>query len=144
MAEADEQPPEPEDDGDDEAEEEKKQEKAEKDKRADGKEEERKPVELSIELVTADGISAKLPLDRFRPAPPMLRSRFSKMKNEVSLFGNDYEPTLQVFELPLDVFRAEFPGFDPSQLKSIRFVFDQSPKGVIILDNIGFARRFLD
>jgi len=141
MAEADEQPPEPEEEEDDRAEDGEKQERAERDKKTKGEKKEHKPVEFSIELVTSDGFSAKLPLDRFRPVPPMLRSRFSKLRNEKSLFGNDYEPTLQVFELPLDVFTSEFPGFDSSQLKAISFVFDQSPKGVIILDNIGFSQK---
>ncbi len=145
LAEADEQPPEPEDEeGDEEIEERKKLKKAKKEKKSGREKKERKPVEFSIELVMTDGVSAKLPLDRFRPFPPFLRSRFSKLGSEQSLWGKDYEPTLQVFELPLDVFSTEFPGFDPTRLKSIRFVFDQSPKGVIILDNIGFAQKRAD
>jgi hypothetical protein len=140
LAEADEEPPEPEDEEDEIADDGDKKERAKKDEKAEEGEEEHKPVELSLELVTADGVAAKLPLERFRPAPPMLRSRFSKLKNEISLFGKDYEPTLQVFELPLDVFAAEFPGFDPSRLREIRFVFDRTPEGVILLDNIGFAQ----
>lgn len=144
MAEADEQPPKPESEKNKGAGEGKKQEAAKKEKNDDKETKEHQPAEFSIELITADGVSAKLPLDRFRPAPPMLRSRFSKLRSEQSLWGKDYEPTLQVFELPLDVFSEEFPDFDPTGLTAIRFVFDQSPKGVILLDNIGFAQRRID
>lgn len=144
LAEADEESPDPEDEAGDVAQNRRKEKRAKKEKRTDGERDEHKPVDMSIELVDADGISAILPMDRFRPAPPMLRARFSKLKNEISLFGKDYEPTLQVFELPLNVFAAEFPGFDPFRLREIRFVFDQTPTGVIILDNIGFARKLAD
>jgi len=92
-----------------------------------------------VELVASDGTSARLPLDRFRSVPPVVRSRFTKLPKEKFMMGKDYEPTMQTFELPLAVFAELYPEFNPGLLKDIRFVFDQGREGVIILDNVGFA-----
>ena len=46
---------------------------------------------------------------------------------------------MQTYELPLALFKEEYPAFDPGQLRVIRFVFDLGREGVIILDNIGFS-----
>lgn len=72
--------------------------------------------------------------------PPIMRTKFSKLKSEGTIWGKDYEATIQTFELPLTAFAKENPDFDPSRLKEIRFVFDLMPKGVVILDNLGFTR----
>ncbi|MBS3820040.1 hypothetical protein KGY73_11150 [bacterium] len=141
LAPADEKPPEPED----EEEEENKKEKAEKaekkkdrkKKKDEEKEKPGKPLDISIQLVDSEGNSAKLPLSEFREIPPVLKSRFTKMRKESHIYGNSYEPTLQIFELPLSDFTEMAPEFDLSGLEKIRFVFDRSEKEVIILDRIG-------
>jgi hypothetical protein len=59
--------------------------------------------------------------------------------DEKSIYGKDYKPTMQTFDLPLAVFSELYPEFNPGLLKDIRFVFDQGREGVIVLDNIGFT-----
>jgi hypothetical protein len=98
------------------------------------------PPDLTVELVTAGGIRAGLPLSGFRSVPPILRSRFTKLWNEENIYGKDYEPALQTFELPLAEFCDENPELDVSSIERIRLVFDRSEEGVIIIDDIGFAR----
>ncbi|MCP4658177.1 MAG: hypothetical protein GY856_22425 [bacterium] len=154
LADADEKPPEPDDedeDGDGNAAEEEDEdedgdEDEDEDEDGDGDgdgdgddEEEKEPQDLSIELVTADGTSSRLALSELRRIPTVLESRFTKLPTESFAYGKKWEPTLQTFELPLGRFADELPGFDPSTLKTIRFVFDRTPEGVIILDEIGFA-----
>jgi hypothetical protein len=56
------------------------------------------------------------------------------------LYGKDWEPVLQTFELPLASFAAAQPGFDPQTLREIRLVFDRSPEGVVIVDDVGSKR----
>jgi hypothetical protein len=85
-----------------------------------------------VELVAADGTTVRLPLSRFRRLVPPLRSRFTKLWDEEDLYGKDWEPALQTFELPLGAFAAAAPT-------AIRLVFDRSPEGVVILDEVGFA-----
>ncbi len=102
------------------------------------------PLDISVELVDTQGDSAKLKLSEFRSIPPVLKSRFTKMNKENKLYGKSYEPTLQIFELPLSRFASAFPEFDPGELNKIKFVFDQDQEGVIILDRIGIGTRRLD
>jgi hypothetical protein len=140
LAEADEKPPKPEDEESEGDEEKEKPEKKQKDKDED-KDKKKEPLEWSVELVTAEGKTARLPLSRFRAVPPILKTKYTKFKKESEIYGKNYEPTLQVFELELSDFVETSPGFHPEQLNAIRFVFDQSPKGVIILDRVGFANK---
>jgi dienelactone hydrolase len=121
-----------------------KKEQEKKDKEKEEREEREKkegkePLDLSIELVTADGAAVRLPLSRFRALPIPLESRVTRLPDESELFGDAWEPTLQTFELPLRAFAAAKPGFDPATVREIRFVFDRSPEGVVILDDLGFA-----
>jgi len=151
LADADEEPPEPEEEGEDKAEDKKegegenekkvKQEekKNKKEKRKKDEEPEKEPIDFSVELVDSEGQAARVLLSRFMTVPPVLKSKFTKFKKENNIYGKAYEPTLQVFELPLSVFIEEFPEFDVAHLHEIRFVFDQSPEGVVILDRVGFA-----
>jgi hypothetical protein len=149
LAEADEEPPEPEDEEDSgdennqESDKDNKKKKKEKEAKKKDKqeEEEKEPLEWSVELIAADGQAVRLPLSRFRAVPPILKTRYTKFKDESNMYGKAYEPTLQVFELPLSDFVESFPEFRPGQLRTIRFVFDESPKGVIILDRLGFANK---
>ncbi len=103
--------------------------------RKEGKE----ALDLTVELVAADGAVVRLPLSRFRALPVPLDSDFTRLEDESDLYGEAWEPALQTFELPLRAFAAARPGFDPAALRAVRFVFDRSPEGVVILDDVGFA-----
>jgi hypothetical protein len=39
------------------------------------------------------------------------------------------------FELPLAAFREAAPALDPSRLRAVRFLFDRTEKGVVVLDD---------
>ncbi|MFO7980294.1 MAG: hypothetical protein R6V00_05615, partial [Candidatus Aminicenantes bacterium] len=132
LAPADEEPPEPE------------EEKEKENKAKEKSEKKEKHLDISIELEDHQGHKAKVLLSEFRLIPPVLESRFTKMNKENNIYGDAYEPTLQVFELPLSRFSDKFPGFNPVLLKKINFVFDQSNEGVVILDRIGIGTRSLD
>jgi hypothetical protein len=135
LADADEEVPEPDDEDEDEEVEEDEDEEQDED---EDKEEE--PPDLTIEIMTRHGVSVGLPLSLFRSVTPVLRSRFTKFWDEEKLYGDDYERTLQRYELPLSEFIQSNPEIDPKNIETIRFVFDRTEKGVIILDDIGFSR----
>lgn len=100
------------------------------------------PWDLTLELTTTDGVTVGLPLSRFRALPPPLPSRFTRwgMLNKKRYAAT--EIVFQDFEIPLAAFTDAEPGFDPSQLSSIRFVFDREPEsGVVVLDDVGFGSR---
>ncbi len=105
-------------------------------------EEEEEPLDFTVELVARDGSVAQLPLSYFRPLPPVLKARFTKLSElEKKWYLSPSEPVLQTYELPLAAFVEVETRFKPANLESIRFRFNRSPKGVIILDQVGFARR---
>jgi hypothetical protein len=55
-------------------------------------------------------------------------------------FQDRWELILQHFSLPLADFQASNPRFDPASLSEIRLVFDRSPSGTFVVDDVGLAR----
>jgi dienelactone hydrolase len=141
LADADQEPPDPKEKKGETLSDAEKKAKAEKKKKRSEREEKegKEPLDLTVELVAADGTVARLPLSHFRPVPVPLESHFTKLSDESDLYGKAWEPVLQTFELPLAAFAAAKPGFTSAALREIRLVFDRSPEGVVILDDLGFA-----
>lgn len=100
------------------------------------------PIDLTLELVASDGITAALPLSRFsalRPALKVKRTRWPAMNSQ--WYKNAVEPILQTYELPLADFVGANPAFSPEKLAQIRYRFDRTPEGVVILDEVGFSKK---
>ncbi len=99
------------------------------------------PLDLSIELVDAAGHTARLPLSRYgairRPLEMNVLRRPGWDKRR---FRTMYELVLQSYALPLSDFVAKNPALDPGTLRQVRFVFDRSDAGTVVVDDIGFAR----
>jgi hypothetical protein len=94
-----------------------------------------------VELVAADGRSARLPLGHVHPVQPILEVTFTKWPYWERLrYRSSTEPVLQTYEIPLSDFVQANPDFDPGQLKQIRFRFDRTRTGVIFLDDVGLTR----
>lgn len=81
------------------------------------------------------GETARLPLSHFSLLQPPLRVHLGKGAWMSALPAS--EPVFQTFEFHLSDFIAQNPRFNPSQLSEIRFLFDRSPAGVMILDEVG-------
>lgn len=101
--------------------------------------EDEEPLDLSVELESSSGSRVSILLSDHRLLVPPLESRFTKSKDESDWYGPAWSPVLQTFEIPLSAFLAVAPDFDITRLKTIRFIFDQRPEGVLILDDVGFA-----
>ena len=108
-------------------------------KKEDGsrKPEEKKPkapLDLTVELEDAAGKRAGIALSRMGPVYAPLKIGYAKLK----LPGDDRkpsEPVLQRYRAPLSL----FGGVDPARLKALRFRFDQSKEGFVVLDDVGFS-----
>ncbi len=99
------------------------------------------PVDLTVELRDRSGAVARLPLSRFGPELRVLPSRFSKVDAiEDDRYGKEPEPIFQTYSMPLAAFADAAPGFDPAALAEVRLVFDRSPVGVIIVDDVGVSQ----
>jgi hypothetical protein len=107
----------------------------------DESEEARTPIDLTLELVDSGGTSVELPLSRVAPTSAPLRVRYLKVKRlNDERYGSAWEPVLQTYEIPLSRWQEVDPQFEPTRIRTIRWRFDRSPKGVVIMDEIGFRR----
>lgn len=102
--------------------------------------EKKPPVDLSIELVDAEGHTARLPLSRYGVIRRPLEAYIMRRRDqERSRFGAQSELVLQTFVLPLADFAAAARGLDLDALTEVRFVFDRATAGTVVIDDIGFA-----
>ena len=92
------------------------------------------PLNWTIELTDSTGITAQLPLSHDSGLYPLIRAIPRR-----AAFLDSTDPTevlFRRFEYPLSEFTASSGSFDSSSLSRIRFIFDDSPRGALILDNI--------
>ncbi len=98
------------------------------------------PLDFTVELVGTNGSTARVALSRFFPLQPVLKVKFTKWSYlEQEFYKSPTEPVFQTYELPLSAFVKAGAGFNPASLKTIRFRFDRTQSGVILLDEVGFA-----
>ncbi len=98
------------------------------------------PIDLTIELTDASGTTARLPLSTFGAIRRPLETRIMRReKRDKSQFSTLYEIVLQTYVLPFSDFIAQSPSFDPSRLRAIRFIFDRTTAGTVVLDDVGFS-----
>lgn len=94
-------------------------------------------LDWTVELTDAAGNVATAPLSADSALYPLVNAVPGRAK-----FLDDTEPTeilFRRFELPLASFRSSAPDFNQNWIAKIRFVFDRSAKGAIILDSISLA-----
>jgi dienelactone hydrolase len=95
----------------------------------------REPIDLTVEVVDEAGEAARLPLSRFSLLQPQLEGRLGKARF-FSPFPTS-EPVLQHFAFGMEDFVAINPAFEPARLAEVRWVFDRTDAGVVVLDNVG-------
>ncbi len=99
------------------------------------------PIDLSIELEDAAGVTAQVALSRYGAIRRPLESYILRRRDlERSRFGSLSEIVMQSYAIPLADFAAVEPGLDLDRLTKVRFRFDRAPAGTVLLDDIGFAR----
>jgi pimeloyl-ACP methyl ester carboxylesterase len=100
------------------------------------REERREPTDLTVEVVDEAGEAARLPLSRFALLQPQLEARLGKA-SFMSPFPAS-EPVLHHFEFNLKDFVEANPALDPASVREVRFLFNRTEAGVVVLDNVGF------
>jgi hypothetical protein len=91
--------------------------------------------DLTVEIHDLDGLSARLPLSSHALLRAPLETKLAKPPFTILLPQS--EIVLQHFEFRLEDFLADNPAFNPNALSSLRLVFDRTPEGVVMLDDIG-------
>ncbi|RRQ48328.1 hypothetical protein DZC72_11455 [Maribacter algicola] len=98
-------------------------------------------LEYDFSLVLEDslGRTATIKISDVKNIIPPLKSKFTKFEFlDKDMIGDPWEVQLQTFHIPISKFGKNASDFDPTAVKHIRFVFDQSPKGVVVVDDIGY------
>jgi hypothetical protein len=98
------------------------------------------PVDLTVELVDAAGVAARVPLSRYGvPRRPIDLQVYRRRGRDKQRFATTSELILQTYVIPLADFTRAQPGFDPTRVAAIRLVFDRTVAGTIVLDDIGMS-----
>jgi hypothetical protein len=98
------------------------------------------PVDLTVELVDADGHIARLPLSRFGIARHPLDSYIFRRKGrDTQRFSSVFELIPQTFVMPLADFVESAPDFDAHRLATIKLVFDRTEAGTVVVEHVGLS-----
>ena len=103
-------------------------------------EDDTEPIDLTVVATDADGITASVPLSRYGPIrKPLEISILRRRDLEEQRYSTNYDLVLQSYSILLQDFVNENPRLDVSALRSIRFFFDRSVAGTVVVDDIGFS-----
>lgn len=95
--------------------------------------------DFSLVMTDTLGQSATVKISDIKNIMPPLKTKFTKFEFlDKDMIGDAWEVQLQTFHVPISMFEKNASDFDPKAVKHIRFVFDQSPKGVVVVDDIGY------
>ena len=115
--------------------------KDDKEKKKDEKPKQpRDPIDLTIEVADAAGTSARLALSSYSFLQPRIESQVAK----TNLHPKNSEIVFQLFEFRLAKFVAANPKLNPAKIRSVRFLFDRTESGVVILDDVAFRLQSAD
>jgi hypothetical protein len=99
-------------------------------------EDKKEPLDLTVVLVDSAGNSAKLPLSSYSFLSRQLVPKLMKADFMTDVAKSDL--VFQAFFFPLENFRKQNDKLEITRIHEIRFVFDRSEEGVVVIDNIGF------
>ncbi|MDP1889889.1 MAG: hypothetical protein Q8K55_03275 [Gemmatimonadaceae bacterium] len=100
-------------------------------------------LDFRIEVESADGTTASVALSELAPLPPPLTIRLYKWARTERRYGassRDYDQVPTRYAVPLALLEKSTPGFDASKVRAVRFVFDRTETGSVLIDGIGFER----
>jgi hypothetical protein len=98
----------------------------------------REPIDLTVEVIDRSGRAVRRPLSSFSYLQPQIVQTIMKAPFMNVAGPSPSEPVFQSFEFPLAAFAEADPAFDPAKLATVRFIFDRTPAGVVVLDDLGF------
>ncbi|MBI2408439.1 MAG: hypothetical protein HYV19_09095 [Gemmatimonadetes bacterium] len=97
-------------------------------------------LDFHVELETSDGVKASVALADLSPLPPPLTIRLYKWARSERKYGassRDYDQVLTRYAIALGDLERREPGFRADRLRAVRFVFDRTEAGSVLLDAIG-------
>lgn len=94
-------------------------------------------LDWTVVLTDATGEEAGLPLSADQPLYPQIKGQTRRLTVAETMPTS--EIVMRGYRLPLAAFLESNPRLDLSNLRYLRFDFDRSPEGSIVLDDMGIA-----
>ena len=107
-------------------------------KTKEDEEEVKEPIDFTFQLIDSTGQKVSFPLSRF--APLQREIEVVLMKSAFIMDDKESEKVFQTFYFAAADFQEINPDFKISGLVELKFIFDKSKKGVIVIDDIGFMK----
>lgn len=102
-------------------------------------ESEKVPVNLSVQVMDANGNTGKVLLDRYGPVRRPLEIRIHRRRDQ--RYRGNAEMVLQSYSIPLeDLLTASGGTLSLHRITEIQFLFDQMEAGTVVMDEVGFSR----
>ncbi|HEY1707057.1 MAG TPA: hypothetical protein VGG10_02240 [Rhizomicrobium sp.] len=105
--------------------------------KADGNDKTETALDWTVVLTDAHGVEARLPLSHDQPLYPQVKANTRRIAELSSIPAE--EIVMRRYRFPLRDFASANPRLDLAQLKAIRFDFDRTKRGAIVLDDVGLA-----
>jgi dienelactone hydrolase len=94
-------------------------------------------LDLTVEVLDRSGVAARLPLSHIGLLPPQPEFRTLKHPLLEQQNWRWAEPVFRTYEFPFSDFRVVAGDFNPAELVEVRFVFDRTASGLILLNDVG-------
>jgi len=98
----------------------------------------KKPLDFFVSLKDSTGQVVRFPLSDFSALQREIEPVLWKM--DFLTGDTSSEQVLQLFYFPLSAMQKINPNFNPSSIETVKFIFDKSENGVVVIDNIGFMK----
>ncbi len=95
-------------------------------------------IDFTIRLADVNGLVLEFPLSHFAPLQPPLIRIFTKLPFMQRQAAS--ETILQTYTFPLARFKDTHPDFDFEHINCISFIFNITPQGVVVVNDIGFIQ----
>ncbi|WP_396634524.1 hypothetical protein [Maribacter sp. R86514] len=113
---------------------------AQKEAKRDDDKREVPQLDFTVQLTDDTGQTSALKVSEIKGITKPLKTRFTKFKFlDKDMIGNDWEVQLQTYHFPMQAFSIINPEFNVEAIRSIKFIFDQTEYGVVVLDEIGVS-----
>lgn len=99
-------------------------------------------IDFTVQLTDAEGQTASLKVSAIKAIPKPLQTRFTKFGFlDKEMIGEAWEVQLQTYHFPLQAFGDTNGHFNIEAIQTMSFRFDQTPYGVLVLDQIGVSPK---
>jgi dienelactone hydrolase len=110
------------------------------DRSEDTEDEEKPPVDLTIQVEDRAGEQASVRLGEYGPIRrPLETYVMRRADQEEGRFAEPWEQILQSYSIPLEDFASRNPNLKLDALVAVRLIFDRAPAGEVVVDQIGFS-----